>query len=45
MCVTTYCIYPWLPDSIIVSVALSLVAGLISWKLIKALIDSIPVVG
>lgn len=45
MCTTLYCIYPWLPDSVVARVAITLVAGLVIWKLIKALVDSIPVVG
>lgn len=45
MCETMYCLTVWLPDSVIVSVSLSLVAGLGLWKLIKSLIDSIPLAG
>ena len=45
MCATTICLYPWLPDSVVIQIALAGVSGLITWKLIKALIDSIPVVG
>ena len=45
MCETLYCVDVWLPDSIIVVACLAMVTGLIVWKLVKALIDTIPVVG
>lgn len=45
MCTTTICLYPWLPDSVVVSVSLVLIAGIVVWKIIKSIIDSIPVVG
>jgi len=45
MCVTTYCLYPWLPDSMILNIALSMIGGLTTWKLIKAMIDTIPLAG
>lgn len=44
-CVTTYCLYPMLPNSVIVDVCLSVMAGLVIWKIVKAIIDTIPVVG
>jgi len=42
MCETTYCLYPWFVDSIILTVVLVAVAGLVVWKLVKALIETIP---
>ncbi len=45
MCTTAYCLTPWFPDSIIIDVCLALIGGLITWKLIKALIDTIPLAG
>jgi len=45
MCTTTYCLTVWLPDSLILGVSFALIGGLIAWKLIKALIDTIPFAG
>lgn len=45
MCETTYCLYPYLPLSTLIDICLIAISGLIIWKLIKALIDSIPIVG
>ena len=45
MCETSYCLYVYLPDSLIIDVALVGLGGLIIWKLIKAAIDTIPIVG
>ncbi len=45
MCITDYCLTPWLPVSPIVQISITIISGLIVWKLVKAVIDSIPVVG
>lgn len=45
MCPVDYCLYPWLPDSTIISVSLVIVSGLVIWKIVKAIVDTIPVLG
>lgn len=45
MCETYFCISPWLPDSALVSACLTTAAGLVVWKIVKAIIDTIPIIG
>lgn len=41
-CTTTICLEPWIIDSTVLSVVLVALTGLIIWKLVKALVETIP---
>lgn len=45
MCETTYCLYPMFPQSTILDICLVIVSAVIVWKVIKSIVDTIPVVG
>lgn len=45
MCTTTYCLTVWLPYSTVTLIALTSIGGLMTWKLVKAIVDTIPFAG
>jgi hypothetical protein len=45
MCETTYCVTVWLPDSPIIIALIVVITGLGVWKIVKSIVDTIPVVG
>jgi hypothetical protein len=45
MCETEICLTPMLPGGVVMIMSLVSIAGLIIWKLIKSLVDTIPGLG